>query len=66
MVTVGAGEVVGSHLSSIKTIGAGADGMLPWSLVLAVRPVGEMGEYLPGVLSRSRFAGWPFQMEYCS
>ena len=61
---MGAGEDVGSHLSSIKTIGAGADGMLLWFLALAVWPVGEMGEYLPGVLSRSRLAGLSFQMEY--
>ena len=62
--SLGAGDDVGSHLSSNKTIGAGADGMLLWFMALAAWPVGEMGEYLPGVLSRSRLAGLSFQMEH--
>ena len=62
--TLGEGEDVGSHLVSIKTIGAGADGMLLWPLAWAVWPIGETGEYLPGVLSRSRLPGLSFQMEY--
>ena len=62
--TLGAGEDVGSHLVSIKAIGAGADGMSLWVLVGVVLPIGEMGEYLPGVLRRSRLPGLSFQMEY--
>ena len=33
-------------------------------MALAGRPVGEMGEYLPGALSRSRLAGVSSQMEH--
>ena len=62
--TLGEGEDFGSHLLSTRTMGAGADGMLLWTLAWAVWPTGETGEYLPGVLSRSRLPGLSLQMEY--